>query len=166
MKACVVYESLFGNTEQLAHAVARGMGDVAVLEVGAATAADLDQVDLLVLGGPTHAFSMTRPSTRADAHHQGASSGDDRRGLRELIAELPPRMSTPVATFDTRVAKVKHLPGSAAKSATKHLRRHHHADIRAQESFYVEDTPGPLLDGEVDRATAWGRRLVADLSRG
>lgn len=163
MKACVVYESLFGNTEQLAHAVARGMGDVPVLEVSTATAADLDQVDLVVLGGPTHAFSMTRPSTRQDAHRQGAPSGDDRRGLRELIAELPRSISTPVATFDTRVAKAKHLPGSAAKAATKQLRRHHHAEVRAQESFYVEDTPGPLLDGELDRATAWGQRLVADL---
>jgi len=163
MKACVVYESLFGNTEQLARAVARGMGDVPVLEVGATTAVDLDDVDLLVLGGPTHAFSMTRPSTREEAHRQGALSGDDRRGLRELISELPRSMSTPVATFDTRVAKAKHLPGSAAKAATRNLRRHHDAEVRAQESFYVEDTPGPLLDGELDRAAAWGEHLVADL---
>lgn len=162
MKACVVYESLFGNTEQLAQAVARGMGNVPVLEVTETTAADLDKVDLIVLGGPTHAFSMTRPPTRRDAHRQGASGGDEQRGLRELIAELPPVVSTPIATFDTRVAKAKRLPGSAAKAATRELRHHHHAAVVEQVSFYVEDTPGPLLDGELDRAAAWGERLVAD----
>lgn len=162
MKACVVYESFFGNTEQLARAVARGLGDVPVLEVGQTTVADLDQVDLIVLGGPTHAFSMTRPTTRRDAHRQGASAGDEDRGLRELIAELPPVVATPIATFDTRVAKAKRLPGSAAKAATRELRHHHHAAVVEQVSFYVEDTPGPLLDGELERATAWGQSLVSD----
>ena len=141
------------------------MGGVAVREVGEITAADLAQVDLLVLGGPTHAFSMTRESTRQDAQRQGAVTGHVDRGLRELIAELPPSLTMPVATFDTRVAKAKHLPGSAARSATKQLRRHHHAEVQAQESFYVEDTAGPLLDGELDRAAAWGENLLAG-SRG
>ena len=164
MKAYVVYESMFGNTEQLARAVAHAMGDVPVLEVGETTAADLAQADLVVLGGPTHAFSMTRPTTRRDAHQQGASSDEEQRGIRELIDELPSVMSAPVATFDTRVAKVRKLPGSAARAASKELRRHHHATVVAQESFYVEDTPGPLLDGELVRAAIWGQRLVADLA--
>lgn len=163
MKACVVYESLFGNTEQLARAVARGLGNVPVREVAETAAADLAQVDLIVLGGPTHAFSMTRPATRRDARRQGASGGDDQRGLRELIAELPHVVSTPIATFDTRVAKARRLPGSAAKAASKELRHHHRAAVVEQTSFYVEDTPGPLLEGELDRAVAWGERL-ADLA--
>lgn len=161
MRTCVVYESPFGNTEQLARAVARGMGNVPVLEVSETAAADLAEVDLVVLGGPTHAFSMTRPSTRKDAQRQGAPEGSVDRGLRELIAELPPRLSTPIATFDTRVAKAKRLPGSAARAAAKELRHHHHAAVVEQTSFFVEDTPGPLVEGELDRAFAWGERLVA-----
>jgi flavodoxin len=164
MKALVVYESMFGNSAAVAKAVARGMGDVAVVEVGETTAAQFADADLLVLGGPTHAFSMTRPSTRRDAHTQGAPFGDDHRGIRELLDELPATFTVPVATFDTRVSKVRKLPGSAAKAATKELRHHHHAKVVAQESFFVDDTAGPLLDGELDRAEAWGAALTHTIS--
>jgi hypothetical protein len=66
-----------------------------------------------------------------------------------------------VATFDTRVDTVRHLPGSAAKKAAKEVRRHHLGRVVASESFYVGDTQGPLLDGELARARAWGEELVS-----
>lgn len=163
MKTLVVYESLFGNTEQLARAIAQGLGSVEVRDVAETTVEDLASADLLVLGGPTHAFSMTRETTRRDAHRQGAAQGADARGLRELIGELPAHLSSEVATFDTRVGKARHLPGSAARAATKDLRRHHGTKVLAQETFFVEDTPGPLLDGELDRAVAWGVGLRSRL---
>lgn len=159
MNAWVVYESCFGNSEQVARAVAEGLGDARVAEVGEVGPADLAGAEMLVLGGPTHAFSMTRESTRREAHAQGAPYGHDGRGLRELLDEMEPRVHPPVATFDTRVAKARKLPGSAAKAAAKELRRHHHADVVAQESFYVDDTAGPILPGELERATAWGAEL-------
>src|SRR4051794_9768742 len=109
MKVLVVYESMWGNTGQVAEAVARGLGGAPVHEVTDASTIDLADVDLLVLGGPTHAFSMTREATRRDAHRQGASFGVEQRGIRELLAELPAGFDVPVATFDTRVAKVRHL---------------------------------------------------------
>jgi hypothetical protein len=65
-----------------------------------------------------------------------------------------------VATFDTRVAKVRHLPGSAAKSAARILRRRGYPAV-SSESFYVTDTTGPLLPGEIERAEAWGQMLAA-----
>lgn len=165
MSVRVIYESMFGNTEELAHAVARGLGDVQVLEVSQATQSDVQGLDLVVLGGPTHAFSMSRPATRHDAHKQGARQGDEARGLRELIAELPKDLATPIAVFDTRVGKARKLPGSAAKSAARELLRHHHTQVVARESFYVEDVSGPLLDGEAERATAWGRTLSGSVAR-
>jgi hypothetical protein len=64
-----------------------------------------------------------------------------------------------VATFDTRVAKVKRLPGSAAKSAGKEVRRHHLGRLIATQSFYVNDMEGPLVEGELDWAQEWGRQL-------
>lgn len=164
MKSCVVVESMFGNTEMLANAVARGLGDAEVLQASTVDADLLTDMDLVVLGGPTHAFSMSRVATRREAIQQGGTQGDDQRGLRELIAELPAQMTTPVATFDSRVSKARKLPGSAAKSAGHALRRRHHANVVAEESFYVEDTPGPLLDGELARAEAWGQQLVSRLS--
>jgi hypothetical protein len=60
---------------------------------------------------------------------------------------------------DTRVAKVRHLPGSAAKAAAKHARKRGYAAATEAESFYVEDVGGPLLEGELDRAQAWGEQL-------
>lgn len=164
MKALVVYESLFGNTEQVARAVAEGVGrrmPVEVVEVGAAPAPVTDLVDLLVVGGPTHAFSMTRPNTRADAVRQGATKGSA-TGIREWMDHLAdgPHSET-VATFDTRVDKVRHLPGSAAKAAAKGMRKHGYRDVAKPESFYVDDVAGPLLEGELDRARSWGEALAA-----
>jgi flavorubredoxin len=57
MKALVVYESMFGNTRQIAEAIAAGLAesvDVAAVEVSEATAEAAEGADLLVAGGPTH----------------------------------------------------------------------------------------------------------------
>jgi len=160
MRAHVVYESMWGNTAQVAEAIARGLGGAPVAEVTVTSAPDLADLDLVVIGGPTHAFSMSREQTRHDAHQQGAPRGSERGGIRELLAELPSGFQVPVALFDTRVAKVRHLPGSAAKAAEKDLRHHHDAHVVARESFYVGDSPGPLLPGELERAEAWGSHLA------
>ncbi len=127
IRALVVYESMWGNTEEIARAVAAGLAeraDVQVVDVTEAPAAPGD-VDLVVAGGPTHAFSMSRASTRADAVKQGAPSAVRAIGLREWLTHLPAGADgPPVATFDTRVEKVRRLPGSAARSAARAVRRH------------------------------------------
>ena len=138
MKALVVYESMFGNTEQVARAVATGLGRHLDVElVAVANAPDtVSDVDLVVVGGPTHAFSMTRQATRVDAVSQGASHGTSETGLREWLATLPAgSRSLPVATFDTRVDKARHLPGSAAKAAAKVVRRRGYLLAARPESF-------------------------------
>lgn len=161
MNALIVFESLWGNTRALAEAVADGVGDGArLVDVADAPVPVPDDVDLLVVGGPTHAFSMSRTSTRQDAERKGAPTGHAVRGIREWLGELPASEHIDVATFDTRVGSVRHLPGSAAKAAGKEVRRHHLGRLVATESFYVGDMDGPLLDGELDRARAWGRSLA------
>jgi len=161
--ALVVYESMFGNTEQIAQAVAAGLArvmPVEPLEVQHAPSEGVERATLVVAGGPTHAFSMTRESTRTDAFRQGATQGSESTGLREWLDSLPRGHHAPkVATFDTRVAKVRHLPGSAAKSAAKAAHRHGFEQAAKPESFYVDDVAGPLLDGELERAEAWGAEL-------
>lgn len=163
MRSLVVYESLWGNTEQVANAVAAGLGDattVDVVDVGSAPAVPAGDVDLLVVGGPTHAFTMSRPNTRSEAVTRGASNASPGPGIREWIAALPTHGDRAlVATFDTRVDKVRRLPGSAARKAGKLLRRLGYAQVLDPESFYVADVDGPLLDGELERARAWGGRL-------
>jgi hypothetical protein len=166
MSTMVVFESLWGNTRALAEAVAEGMGDaVTLVDVGQAPVPVPSEVDLVVVGGPTHAFSMSRASTRHDAEGKGAPAGHAERGIREWLDELPASDHVDVATFDTRVATVRHLPGSAAKAAGREVRRHHLGRLVATESFYVDDMAGPLLDGELDRARAWGASLAVPTHR-
>lgn len=162
MKALVVYESMFGNTEQVARAVARGLSeqmDVEIMDVSEAPTPITQFVDLIVVGGPTHAFSLSKPATRAEAIKQGGSHGHRELGLREWLSALSrgPH-SELVASFDTRVQQVRHLPGSAAKRAERMAGRLGYERI-GRESFYVVDSAGPLEPGEADRAEAWGRQL-------
>ena len=165
MTTLVVHESHWGNTRAVAEAIADGLtdsdrGPVQVVDVGSAPSPVPDGVDLVVLGGPTHAFSMSRPTTRHDAHERGAESGHEGPGIREWLATLPSGdPSRRVATFDTRAEQVRRLPGSAARAAARSVARHRLGRMVATESFYVEDSPGPLVEGELERARAWGRSL-------
>lgn len=165
MRSLVVYESMWGNTEQVARAVAGGLeagGPVLVLEVSSVKPHDLEGIGLLVVGGPTHAFSMSRKTTRDDAVNRGAPWTHAEVGIREWLEGLP-ESDTPVATFDTRIGKVRHMPGSAAKKAAKEVRQHHLGRVVATESFWVEDTEGPLFEGELERAAQWGRSLLGSV---
>jgi hypothetical protein len=164
METLVVYESMFGNTEAVARAVADGIAAhtrVSVLPVGAAPTTIGPEIGLLVVGGPTHAFSMSRANTRASAVEQGATPITPvDRGVREWLAGLTINgHATAVATFDTRVLHT-HMPGSAARAALRRLRRHGLTPVAPPASFGVGGTPGPLDAGELERARAWGESLA------
>jgi hypothetical protein len=161
MTTLVVHESMFGNTRTIARAIGAALpGPVVTVDVGDAPSPLPSHVDLLVVGGPTHAFSMSRSSTRHDAVAQGAAPDDESRGIREWLNGLPPTPHVSVATFDTRVDKVRRLPGSAARSASKVVARRRLGRVVGVESFYVDGVDGPLLDGEVERAGDWARSLA------
>lgn len=169
LRALVVYESMFGNTEAIARAVAEGLQlDEVVADVVAVTDAPHElpaDLDVLVVGAPTHAFSLSRASTRRDAVRQGASATSAETGLREWltgvsgIGPLPP-----LAVFDTRVTKVRRLPMAAGPVAARVGRHRGFQLITSPVAFLVADLRGPLADGETARAAAWGHRL-AGLSR-
>jgi flavodoxin len=162
MQALVVYESMFGNTEALARAVGEGIAGWALTTVVAVTAAPTvvgPDVDLLVVGGPTHALGLSRPTTRANAVEQGAQPVTPvNRGLREWLGDVKFAGETAIATFDTRVGRV---PGSAAKAALRRLRRRGGIVAAPAASFSVAGTPGPVIDGELERARDWGASLAA-----
>src|SRR5690606_24128317 len=100
--------------------------------------------------------------TRADAAGRVSTTVLSRiLGLREWIGRLP-RTDRPrsAASFDTRAElRLQGLSGSAARGAAKRLRRRGYRMIRPPESFFVEDTTGPLVEGEIDRAREWGRQI-------
>lgn len=161
MTTLVVHESMFGNTRAVAQAIAAALpGPVVTTDVVDAPNPLPAHIDLLIVGGPTHAFSMSRSSTRHDAVAQGAAPEDESRGIRDWLGALPPSPQMAVATFDTRVAKVRRLPGSAARSASRVVEKRRLGHVIAMESFYVDGVDGPLLAGEVERAGHWARTLV------
>ena len=170
MRALVVYESIFGNTREIASAIAQGVRDAGcsaeLVEVSHAPTA-IDVFDLVIVGGPTHAWSMSRASTREGGRKQARaldrtpeSSGI---GVREWLAQLvptPDQPPVPAATFDTAV-KTRWFPvGSAARAEAKALQHMGHAILEKPEHFYVGDSAGPLIDGERERARTWASRIV------
>ncbi|KQY64869.1 hypothetical protein ASD66_12130 [Nocardioides sp. Root151] len=166
MRARVVHESLFGNTAWIALAVAEGLRlegfETTVVDVRFAVPAD--DLDLLVVGAPTHAFSLSRPATRQDAVRQGAPPETAALGLREWIegAPSPGTGHGMAAVFDTRVRKVRHLPVSAARTAARLLHRKGYHLVVPPHGFLVEDVPGPLSEGQLKEATSWGRQLAVE----
>ena len=167
MHAHVVYESMFGNTRAVAAAAVEGLRahsdiEVECVDVGAGPPA-APSTDLLVVLAPTHAFGLSRASTRADAVRQGAD-GAGGSGIREWIAALPAAQGTAVACADTRVAWPR-VPGSAARAALRRLRGRGYHPIAPTETFRVQATPGPLRDGELERARSWGADLAGLLAR-
>ena len=175
MNAAIVYESMFGNTRQIAEAIADGLGESLTVETFSVTHADqtvCQGIDLLVVGGPTHAWSMSQPSTRRGAplHLSDPDSdlilepgADWGPGVREWISTID-RIATKGAAFDTRLASPLLLTGRACKSIGRQLTYHGLTLIAPPESFLV-DKKSHLLPGELDRALAWGVRLARQASR-
>jgi len=156
---------MFGNTAAIAGAVAHALeesgAEVVCVDVGAADAALALDTDLLVMGAPTHAFSLSRANSRAGAVRQGADARSAATGLREWISTLHVGPSQPrVATFDTRAAQVSRLPFGAARTAARLARRRGLHVAQKPMAFVVEGTTGPLRAGELERASAWGRTLA------
>ena len=167
MRALVVYESIYGNTRAVAEAIAAG------LSVGADCVCPVEQagtpgddLDLLVVGGPTHmhglSSSLSRRLARSAAQDDGHAASDpdavEGPGLRQWLRDLPRRQGGSAAAFDTRLDRSPHATGSAARGIAHRLRRHGY-EVDRTASFLVDDSEGPLADGERERAEAWGAQL-------
>jgi hypothetical protein len=170
MRALVVYESMFGNTKRIALAIADGIGTrmpAQAIEVADAVEEIPDDVDLLVVGGPTHVHGMSSTKTRATAAERTSQPLVSQRfGIREWLDRAHPALyEVPAAAFDTRVGGPVILTGSAAKGFTRGLRSAGFRVVEPPHSFIVGSRTPPeddaLLDGELDRARAWGETLVA-----
>lgn len=168
MKTMVVYESMFGNTRDVAEAIADGLrvvSEIEMYEVGEAPDMIGQDVDLLIVGGPTHQFGMTRSSSRESAASQSdeplVSSG---RGVREWLSTVDPgRPGLPAAAFDTTMKSPRFLKylGSAAGSIMKQLRARGCEPAARPERFWVDGGQGPLTDGEMDRARQWSADVAS-----
>jgi len=84
----------------------------------------------------------------------------DEPSLRQWLRDLDMPGATRAAAFDTRGDARVALTGSAARGIARRLRRQG-LDVVDSQSFLVADSEGPLEDGELDRARAWGEQLAS-----
>jgi Flavodoxin domain len=164
MKSLVVYESSFGNTRQIAEEIADALAEAGEVEVISVDdeVPRLAHVDLLVVGAPTHVHGLSSKRSRESALEQGAV-GEVGIGVRGWIDKLPLCGGPRIAVFDTRAHKPEFLVGSAAHGIAKRLRKHGYRLAVEPESFFVDGTPGPLEDGELERAGVWGKALASEV---
>ena len=165
IRALVAYESMFGNTERVAQAVAAGLGlediEATVIDVSGPSPVDVRRrrpprrrcPHLCVLPEPAH-----------DPHGGGQPGGRESAaatGMREWIEALPQDSSAPLAAaFDTRVTKVRYLPASASRRAAHLLSKHGCRMVASPAGFLVQDIPGPLESRQVEHAIAWARQVA------
>ncbi|HEX6506766.1 MAG TPA: flavodoxin [Chloroflexota bacterium] len=145
MKALVVYDSKFGNTERVARVIAETLGagePVPTIPAGEASERDLIGIDLLAVGGPTQAHGLS-PVLRDFL--DGLSSG-----------AVSDRLTV---SFDTRLNWPRFLAGSAASAAAKRLTKKGARLLATPESFLVNGSKGPLAERELERAATWTKEL-------
>jgi Flavodoxin len=168
MRALVVYESMYGNTRQIAEAIGRGLCGaymVQVVPVGRARFEHVGRYDLIVVGGPTHAHGMSRPDTREAAISGPGVAADqfkveaDANGLslRVWLDTLGLGRGH-AAAFDTRLHGYALLTGRASKGIAAMLRKHGFELAAEPISFFV-DRHDHLLPGEQERAERWASKL-------
>jgi flavodoxin len=156
MKALVVYDSFFGNTEKIAQAVARGIGapeEVEVTRVGSQAPQQLAGVALLVVGSPTRGF---RASPGTAAFLAGLPVGS-LKGVR--VAAFDTRMTLEVMGPVIRFFFFIKVGKFAAPSMAAALQKAGGALALPPEGFIVNASEGPLKEGELERAEAWGKSL-------
>jgi hypothetical protein len=169
MKALVVYESMFGNTRHVAEAIADGLRwsiPTEVVLAHDARAIDLEDVELVVAGAPTHAWGLSRKRTRQGAAQDAIKHPDHllesvatKTGVREWLHDLDHHVAFRGVAFDTRLDKSKLVTGSAAHAIQRGLHRAGVSLIAKPQSFEVTGMAGPLASGEIERANQWGEEL-------
>jgi flavodoxin len=151
MKALIVYDSYYGNTENVAKAIAARLAEghtVTTVHASKASLEDLAGVELLVVGSPTRAF---RPTT----------------GTLAFVRRIPANglLNMAVAVFDTRMAVADtnsrllaflvKIFGYAAEPLAKRLKAKGGIIAVEPQGFLVKDSEGPLAEGELERAATW-----------
>jgi flavodoxin len=156
MKSIVIYDSQFGNTEKIAQSirdVLAEQGEVILVRVGDFNQGMLKDAELLIVGSPTQKFRATdaiKGFLKAIPSHQ-------LKGFR--VAAFDTRLTqsnidgTPVLPYFVKIF------GYAAEPISKELQKRGGELVLPPEGFYVAETEGPLIEGELERAVDWARKL-------
>ncbi|HLF77387.1 MAG TPA: flavodoxin domain-containing protein, partial [Dehalococcoidia bacterium] len=152
MKALVVYDSTYGNTERVARAIGDAiLGDVELRRAGQVDARDLVDIEMLIVGSPT----------------QG---GRPTPAMKQFLDSIPARglQGVEVAAFDTRISAADkffvlklflNAVGYAADRIAAGLKAKGGHLLSEPQGFIVEGKEGPLRQSETQRAARWGCQL-------
>lgn len=156
MKALVVYDSYFGNTEDVAIAIGNALKETMSVDVKRVSKLDpkyVKEIDFMVVGSPTRAFQATRKVkeflkgiSKEEYAHMKVIAFDTRIATEDTDSKLLNRM---VKTF-----------GYAAKPMGEIMKKRGAKLLLDPIGFYVKDTEGPLKTGEKERAVAWVKEVI------
>jgi flavodoxin I len=148
----VIYDSVFGNTAQVAKAIGEALGNAPVKQVTEVQPVDFEGLKILFVGSPTRAFRATPAmmdflKDLASGALQGvkAAAFDTRIPFERAKPAFLRLMIRLFGYADTKIAKALNKAGASLPLESA--------------GFGVADTEGPLIEGELERAKAWALKL-------
>jgi hypothetical protein len=159
MKAVVVYESLWGNTATVARAIAEGLGAGAkALSTAEAIGAAIAGADLIVAGAPVLGFRV--PSAKMlqmiEQSHEKVAPDLSHPAMGAWLDSLPAGKGRSAA-FESRIWW---SPGGSTGGIERGLESKGYARLAKAQRFIVAGKYGPLREGELEKARAWGAELA------
>jgi menaquinone-dependent protoporphyrinogen IX oxidase len=150
MRALVIYDSIYGNTEKIAQAIASVLGERATVnlaKVGQDEPVDWSEFELVVMGGPIHRVNLSA-------------------AMKALLKEIPKRAlrGANVAVFETCYRNPRWQRGAAARKLARKARKFGGRLVAPAESFFVVGREGPLEEGEEERARQWAYTILEGMS--
>jgi flavodoxin I len=146
MKVLIVYDSAYGNTEQIAKAIASAFStqdNAGILRAGEVKSEQMQGAEVLIIGSPTNGGKATKQ-------------------MLDFLNLLPESAikSLKIAVFDTRLTnKMAGIFGYAAGKIADNLKKRGGNLILSPEGFFVKRSKGPLKEGELERAASWGKTI-------
>ena len=145
-KALVVYYSMFGNTEKIAKALAKGLEDggveVDVAKVDAVKFDELGGVDLLCVGSPVQAWNVAKPVKEFLERLKTVEGLSGKKGF----------------AFDTKMKS--RLAGSAGGKIERKLKDLGLTIVKSSVSAIVKGREGPLEEGAEETFKQIGAELA------
>lgn len=157
MAALVVFDTVYGNTAEVARAIGDELGasrEVRLMPVNEVRSTDLMGAELLVIGSPTRGFRPTPAmqefigSVTSEQLHNVPTAVFDTRLDPDQVSPAPLKWAMKVGGFAGDVLRSK-LAQKGARSAS---------DVGG---FFVDTAAGPLRVGEIERARGWARQIAA-----
>ena len=149
--AIVIFDSKFGNTEQVAKSLAGGLERAGVnvdcLNMRDVKVASLKDYNLIAVGAPTQAFTASKPMKDFLHELESIQTLKGKRGF----------------AFDTKFAN--RLSGSASKYIEAKLSKLGLEIVRQRQSAIVKKSEGPLDEDEPEAFERIGYEIGTTLNK-